>query len=170
MDGWRYASKTTSTLPLCRRSTPTYSTMGKTDSASCANVLLLPFIICTRPIQSMMQVDGVRIASAEDTFFSSSVASAALFVFRRNPSAFACAHGSGPSGWARTSFMFTHILSATRTIWLKRFRSAFRTTFWPFIPDVFVLIVENVFNLCFAILSWNFTDGGSSFNLLPLNV
>ena len=52
----------------------------------------------------MMQVDGVRIASAGDTFFSSSVASAALFVFRRDPSAFGSAHGSGPSGWARTSF------------------------------------------------------------------
>ena len=42
------------TLPLCA---PTYSTMDKTDSASCANVLLLPFILCTRPIPSMMQVD-----------------------------------------------------------------------------------------------------------------
>ena len=69
MDGWRYTSKTTSTLPLCP---PTYSTMPNTDSVSCANVLLLPFILCTRPIPSMIQVDGVGIASAGDTFFSSS--------------------------------------------------------------------------------------------------
>ena len=157
MDGWRYASRKTSTPPLC---TSTYSTMGNTGSASCANVLLLPFILCTKPILSMMQVDGARIASAGDTiFFSSFLVSAALFVFRRDPSAFANVHGNGPSGWARTSFMFTFILSATRTIWLKRFRSAFRTTFWPFIPDVFVLIVDNVFSLCFAVLSCNFTDG-----------
>ena len=154
MDGWRYASKTTSTLTLC---TPTYSTVDTTDSASCANVLLLPFILCTRPIPSLMQVGGVQIASAGDTFFSSSVARAALFVCRREPSAFASIHGSEPSGWvrstfishrsvsngwARTSFMFTLLLSATRNIWLKRFRSAFRTIFWPLIRDVFVLIVE----------------------------
>ena len=96
------------------------STMAKTYSASCANVLLLPFILCTRPIPSMIHVDGVGIASAGETFFSSSLASAAaLFVFRRDPSAFASAYGSGPSGWVRTSFMFTLLLSATRIIWLK---------------------------------------------------
>ncbi len=99
----------------------------------------------------MMQVDGVRIASTGDTFFSRSVASVTLFVFRRDRSAFASAHGSGPTGWARTFFMFTLILSATRIISLKRFRFAFRTTFWPFIRDVFVLIVENVFSLYFAV-------------------
>ena len=66
MNGWRYTPKITSTLPLC---TPTYSTMYKTDSASCVNVLLMPFVICTRPVPSMMQVDGIGIASAEDTFF-----------------------------------------------------------------------------------------------------
>ena len=65
--------------------------------------------------------DGVWIASAGYTFFSSSVASAALFVFRRDPSAFASAHGSGPSGWAMTSFMFTLLLSATRISWLNGF-------------------------------------------------
>ena len=73
----------------------------------------------TRPIND--HVDGVRIASAGDTFFSSSMESAALFVFRRDPSAFACVHGSGPSGWDQTSFMLTFLLSATRFSWLKRF-------------------------------------------------
>ena len=34
------------------------------------NLLLLPFIICTRPIPSLMQVDGIGIASAGYTFFS----------------------------------------------------------------------------------------------------
>ena len=48
--------------------------------------------------------------------------------------------------------------------------SAFRTTFWPYICDVFVLIVENVFSLCFIIVSWNFTDDESSSNLVRLNV
>ena len=42
--------------------------MDKTDSASGANVLLLSFILWTRPITSMMQLDGVRIASAGDNF------------------------------------------------------------------------------------------------------
>ena len=68
--------------------------------------------------------------------------------------------------------MFTLLLSATRIIWLKRFRSAFRTIFWPFIRNVFVLmpvlIVENVFSLCSVVLSWNFTDGGTSSNLVHL--
>ena len=118
----------------------------------------------------MMLVDVVGIASAGVTFFSSSVASAALFVFRRDPSVFASAHCSGPSGWVRTSLMLTLLLSATRIIWLERFLSAFRTTFWPFIRDVFALIVVNVFSICFVVLSWNFTDGGSSSNMVHLNV
>ena len=46
----------------------------------------------------MIQVDGVVIASAGYTFFSSSLASAALFVLRRDPSAFASGYGSGSSG------------------------------------------------------------------------
>ena len=46
----------------------------------------------------MIQVDGVGIVSAGDTFFSNSLANAALFVFRRDPSAFASVHGSGPCG------------------------------------------------------------------------
>ena len=153
MDGWRYTSKTTF-CPL------TYSTIDKTDSASCTNVLLLPFILCTRPIPLMIQVDGVRIVSEGDTFFSNSLANVALFVFRRDPSAFASVHGSGPSGGGggRTSFMSTLLLSATRIICLKKFRSAFRTTSWLFIRDVFVLIVENVFSLYIVIL-WNYTGG-----------
>ena len=159
MDGWRYTSKTTF-CPL------TYSTIDKTDSASCANVLLLPFILCTRPIPSMIQVDGVGIVSAGDTFFSNSLANAALFVFRRDPFAFASVHGSVPSGGGGqdilhpSSFMSTLLLSATRIIWLTKFRSAFRTTSWFFIRDVSVLIVENVFSLCIVILSWNYTVGG----------
>ena len=35
----------------------------------------------------MIQVDGVGVVSAGDTFFSNSLANAALFVFRRDPSA-----------------------------------------------------------------------------------
>ena len=46
----------------------------------------------------MIQVDGVWIVSAGDTFFSNSLANAAMFVFRRDPYAFARVHGSGPSG------------------------------------------------------------------------
>ena len=46
----------------------------------------------------MIQVDGVGIVSAGDTFFSNSLANVALLVFRRDPSAFASVHGSGPSG------------------------------------------------------------------------
>ena len=53
---------------------------------------------CTKHIPSMTQVDGVGITSARDTFSSSSLVNAVLFVFRRDPSAFASAHGSGHSG------------------------------------------------------------------------
>ena len=95
MDGWRYASKTTSTLAPC---SPTHCTMDKTYSTSCANVLLFPFIHCKRSIPSMIQVDGVGIASGGYTFFPSSLANAALFFFHRDPSAFASAHGRGPVG------------------------------------------------------------------------
>ena len=49
----------------------------------------------------MIQVDGVGILSAGDTFFSNSLTNAALFVFRRDPSAFASVHGSGPSEGGR---------------------------------------------------------------------
>ena len=152
MDGWRYTSKTTC-CPL------TYSTIDKTDSASCTNVLLLTFILCIRSIPSMIQVDGVGIVSAGDTFFSNSLATVALFVFRRDPSAFASVHGSGPSVHGSGSMAVgTLLLSVTRIICLKKFRSAFRTTSWLFIRDVFVLIVENVFSLCIVIL-WNYTGG-----------
>ena len=121
---------------------------------------------CTKHIPSMLQVDGVGITSARDTFPSSSLVNAALFVFRRDSSAFASAHGSGHSGHQSCSHFCS---SATRIIWLKRFQRAFRTTCWPFIWYDFALIVENVFSLCFVILSWNFTDGGSSSNLVSLN-
>ena len=76
--GWHYTSTQNQ---LYHSVQPTYSTTYKTDSASCANVLLLPFIPCTRPIPCMIQVDGVGIASAGDTFFSSSMTSAALVFF-----------------------------------------------------------------------------------------
>ena len=46
----------------------------------------------------MIQVDGVGIVSSGDTFLSNSLANAELFVFHRDPSAFASVHGSGPSG------------------------------------------------------------------------
>ena len=59
----------------------------------------------------MIQVDGVGIVSAGDTFFSNSLANAALFVFRRDPSAFASAHGSGPSGGQDILHVYTSALS-----------------------------------------------------------
>ena len=67
-----------------------------TDSARCANVLLLPFIFCTKLFPSVMQVDESGISSAGETFLSNSLASAALFVFHKDPSAFARAQGRGP--------------------------------------------------------------------------
>ena len=36
----------------------------------------------------------------------------------------------------------------------------------PFHSECILLIVDNVFSLCFIILSWNFTDGGSLSNLV----
>ena len=59
----------------------------------------------------MIQVDGVGIVSAGDTFFSNSLANAALFVFRRDPSAFASVHGSGPSGGQDILHVYTSALS-----------------------------------------------------------
>ena len=106
----------------------------------------------------MIQVDGVGIVSAGDTFFSNSLANAALFVFRRDPSAFASVHGSGPSGGEDILHVYTSALSYQDHL-AEEVRSAFRTTYWLFIRDVFVLIVENVFSLCIVIL-WNYTVGG----------
>ena len=113
----------------------TYSAMDKTDSVTWAN------ICCCHSsfIPSMMQVDGIGIASASagDKKFSSSLARSVIFVFRKDPSAFASAPGNvAMAPVDRTSFMFTLLLSATRIIWLKRFLSAFTTTCWPFILDV----------------------------------
>ena len=108
MDGSRYTSTTTSTLIICP---PTYSIMDKTDSASCAIVLMLPFILCAKPIPSMIQVDRVGIASAGDTLFTSFLASAAVFVFRRYPSAFVSAHCRGLCGLGRTLHVYTCVLS-----------------------------------------------------------
>ena len=56
-----------------------------TDSAIWANVLL-PFIFCTKLIPLVMQVDGSGISSAGETFHSNSLASAALFIFHKDPS------------------------------------------------------------------------------------
>ena len=64
---------------------------------------VLPFIFCIKLIPSMMQVDGSGISSAGETFLSNSLASAALFIFRKDPSAFASAHDRGPSVRSRTS-------------------------------------------------------------------
>ena len=75
-----------------------------------------------------------------------------IFLKLRGKCGFVCTYGpicicQCPCKWAqwvagaRTSFIFTLLLSATRIIWLKRFRSALRTTFWRFIRDVFVLFV-----------------------------
>jgi len=46
----------------------------------------------------MMEADGVGMCFAGDTSAALQT-SAALFVFRKDPSTFANAHGSGPSGW-----------------------------------------------------------------------
>ena len=52
---------------------------------------VVAFILCTRPTPSMLQVDGVGIAYAGHTCFSSSMATTALFAFRRDPTAFGSA-------------------------------------------------------------------------------
>jgi len=52
----------------------------KAGSATCPKVLLLPFSFWTKPIPSMIETHGVGISSAAGTFFSSSLARAALFV------------------------------------------------------------------------------------------
>ena len=61
----------------------------------------------------MIQVDGVGIVSSGDTLLSNSLANAALFVFRRDPSAFASVHGSGPSwgGGQEILHVYTSALS-----------------------------------------------------------
>jgi len=52
----------------------------KVSSATCPKVLLLPFSFWTKSIPSMIVTHGVGISSAAGTFFSSSLARAALFV------------------------------------------------------------------------------------------
>ena len=52
-------------------------------------------------------------------------ARAALFVFLNDPSAVDNAHGRGPSGWLRTSLIWSFRFSAINIIWVNRFLSAF---------------------------------------------
>ena len=75
---------------------PTYSTMDNTDCQLCKCFVGAVHHFVPYPINHT-QVDGVGLTSAGDAFSSSSLVSAALFVFHRDTSAFASAHGSGPS-------------------------------------------------------------------------
>ena len=64
------------------------TTRIKASSATCAKGFLVAIQFLDQAHPIMMEADGVGMSSAEDTFFSSSLASAALFVFRNEPSAF----------------------------------------------------------------------------------
>ena len=152
MDGWRYTSKTTF-CPL------TYSTIGKT--AICANVLLLPFILVPDLSHQWYRLMELGYFLQEIHLSQTPWQMRPCLFFVGTHLHLPVSMAVGPvGGGGRTSFMSTLLLSATRIIWLKKFRSAFRTTSWLFIRDVFVLIVENVFSLCIVILSWNYTVGG----------
>ena len=64
----------------------------------------------------MMEADGVGMCSAGDTGPALQT-SVALFVCRKDPSTFDAAHPTQWAQWvgcARTSYMFTFLISATR--------------------------------------------------------
>ena len=117
-------------------------------------------------------LNNAGIYSAGETFVSNSLASAALFVFHKDPSAFASAQGRGLSGWARASLMCSCLLWATRIMSPNKFISTFRTTSLavPLPLAFFALTLENVFKFCFVVLSWNFVVGGASSKSFFLNI
>jgi len=154
---------------------PSWRTWDKVDSASCQKVWSFPFSFWTRLIPSMMVADSSGMSSAGETFFSNSLARAALLALRSDPSSLASAQGKGPSGRAKTSLICRFLLSAVMTIWPNSLLSAFRTTSLarPWLRGFF-LMSENVFSLIFVIFSWKCTDGATlasalagTFGMLP---
>ena len=123
MHSSRCTSNTTSIREL---SAPVRNADMKMASESSAKVLLWPWTFWTRLIPSMMQVDGCRITSANDRFFSSCRASVDLLVFFSVPSQLPSDHGNGPSGSVSTDFRSNLLLVAVSTIWLNKVWSAFR--------------------------------------------
>ena len=112
----------------------------------------------------MMHADGWRNSSAAGTFFCSSFASAALLVFRGDPSTVDSAQGRGPKGWQKTSVMWSCLFSAVITIWPKRALSAFRMILFPvlLLNFTFFFSSENIFSFHFFRVSWNLTGGFAS--------
>ena len=108
----------------------------------------------------MMEADGVGMCSAGNTFFSSSLASATLFVFRKDPSAFANAHGSGPMGAQEhpscspscilyvllPAFSHQDYVTEQVIVCLKNQILCLLST------TIFVLALENVCKLCLVML------------------
>ena len=100
------------------------NTIPKTESESSANVLLLPFIFCSRLMPLIRHADGPLLRlSAVVALFSNCLARTALFVFRKDPLPFASAHCRGPSAKARISLMCICLFSAMIIISPMKFLS-----------------------------------------------
>ena len=129
--------------PLCR-------TSDRTESVNyLCKCLATPFNFWTGFNRPLIHADGSGMVPAGVTFFSSSLASAALFVLRRDPSLFASAHSSGLSGCARTTLM---IMYPNRSLSI-----CFQDHLLSFVfVCIFFLVWGNVFKFCFFTLSWYF--------------
>ena len=86
-----------------------------------------------------------------------------LFVFLHDdPSAVDNAQGRGPSGWLRTSLIWSFLISAINIIWMNRFLSASRMISLDVLFRTCTLLFSSV-NVCsfaLVIVTWNLVWGG----------
>ena len=161
IDIYLYVSKTTSILLLCE---PSWRTFHGRENATIAKVVCPPPMLnfWTRFIPSIIVAEFYGRPSANGTSFWRGVTSAALFVFRGNPSVVAKDHGNGPKLYCSSSLTSIFRLWPMIIIRQKRDLSAFKTIVLPSVETFFFwLREEKVFSLFnFIVSSWNFFCGG----------
>ena len=99
--------------------------------AMSTNVLLLPRILFTKLIPSIMHADGNGIDLAGATLLSKYLAIVDVFVFLRVQSQLDNAQSNGPEGCFKTSLISRLRPVATLTIFSNNLLSAFRITSFP---------------------------------------
>ena len=164
-----YVSKTTSILLLWE---PSWRTFVRREEATIAKVVCPPPTLnfWTRLIPSIIAAEFCGRPSANGTSFWRGVASAALFVFRGNPSVVAKDHGNGPKLYCSSSLTSIFRLWPMIMIRPKRDLSAFKTIVLPSVETFFFwLREEKVFSLFNFIVSWNFFCGGDDSRRCSLN-
>ena len=117
------------------------------------NVLMLPRILFTTLIPSIMHADGNRIDSAGATLLLICLAIVDLFVFLRVQSKLDNAKSYGPEGCFKTSLISRLRPVATKTIFPNNLLSTFRITSFPGTFVFFYLMELKVLSYSFGCLS-----------------